>query len=64
MIFRVKTAIVSPKAIDNKPIHNKNILKTKIKSYGDETPDFPDKEMPKLGSNYICLVMILIGFVL
>ena len=33
-------------------------------TYGDEDSDFPDKEMPKLGSNYICLVIILIGFVL
>ena len=38
--------------------------KTKIKSYHDEFTDFHDKEIPKLGSNYTCLAVILVGFVL
>ena len=45
-------------------IYNKKILKTKIKSYGDESTDFSDKEIPKIGSNYNCLKVIVIDFVL
>ena len=40
------------------------LLKTKIKSCGDETIDLNNKEIYKVGSNYICLVVILIDFVL
>ena len=32
----------------------KKIVKTKLKSYGDEATDFHDKEMHKAGSNYAC----------
>ena len=32
-------------------IYNKNIWKTKIKSYGGEATDFHDSEVPKVGSN-------------
>ena len=39
-------------------------MKTKIKSYDDKTTDFHDKEMPKVDSTYICLVVILIDCVL
>ena len=35
-----------------------------MKSYGDESTDFPDKEIPKIGSNYNCLEVIVIAFVL
>ena len=35
-----------------------------MKSYGDESTDFPDKEIPKIGSNYNCLKVIVIAFVL
>ena len=38
------------------------ILKTKIKSYGDEATDFHDKEMPRAESTYTCLAVILILF--
>ena len=31
-----------------------------MKSYGDEARDFHDKEMPKVGYNYICLAVMLI----
>ena len=55
-IFEIKSAIV-----DSEPIHNKNLLKSKIK-YGDEVTDFHDKEMPKVGSIYTCLTVILIDF--
>ena len=32
-------------------------MKTKIKSHGDEVTYFYDKEIPKMGSNYTCLVV-------
>ena len=52
------------KEVDCKPIYNKKFLKTKITSYSDEATDFDDEEMPKVGSNYICLAVMLIDFVL
>ena len=39
------------KEFDSESIYNKKILKTKIKSNGDEATDFHDKEIPKKGSN-------------
>ena len=30
-----------------------------IKSYDDEATDFPDKEMPKVDSNYTCLAVVV-----
>ena len=52
------------KEFDSKPIYNKKFLKTKFKSYGDEARNFHYKEMPKVGSNYICLAVTLIDFIL
>ena len=52
-----KNLMVNPSTI-------KKFLKTKITSYGDTATDFHDDKMPKLSSNYICLVVILIDFVL
>ena len=46
------------------PIYNKKFLKTKMKSYSDETRNFHNKEVPKIGSNYTCLAVIFIDFVL
>ena len=43
-------------------MHNKKSLKNKIKCYGDESTDFHDKEVPKVGSNYTYLAVILIDF--
>ena len=34
------------------------ILKTKIKSYGDEVTDFYNKEIPKMDSNHTCLAVM------
>ena len=45
--------------IKKEPVYNKKLLKTKIKSYGDEATDFHDKEMPKAGSNHTCLALII-----
>ena len=50
------------KEFDCKPICDKKFLKTK--SYGDESIDFHDKVVPKVGSNYACLAVIIIYFVL
>ena len=46
------------KKIDSKPVYNKNCLKTKIKSRGDEVTDFYVKIIPKLDSNHTCLAVI------
>ena len=48
------------KEFDNKPVYNKNFVKTKIKSYGDEVTDFCDKEIPKVEFNHACLAVITI----
>ena len=42
---------------DSERVYNKKILKTKIKSHGDEVTNFSDKELPKVDSNYICFSM-------
>ena len=46
------------KEFDSEPVYNKKLLKTKIKSYGDEVIDFYDKEIPMVGSNDTCLAVI------
>ena len=46
------------KRFDSEPVYNKNYLKTKIKSYGDEVTDFYDKKIPKVNSNHTCLAVI------
>ena len=46
--------------IKKEPVYNKKLLKTKIKSYGEEATDFHDKEMFKASSNHICLAVITI----
>ena len=46
------------KKFDSGLAYNKNFLKTKIKSYGDEVTDFYGKETPKVESNHTCLAVI------
>ena len=46
------------KEFDSKPVYNKNILKTKVKSHGDEVTGFCDKEIPNVDSNNTCLAVI------
>ena len=41
--------------LHSEPVNNKNYLKTKIKSHGDEVTDFYNKKIPKLNSNHTCL---------
>ena len=38
-------------------VYNKNFLKTKINSHGDEVTDFSDKKISKVDSNHTCLVV-------
>ena len=45
------------KVFHSEPV-NKNFLKIKIKSHGDEVTDFYDKEIPKVDSNHTCLAVI------
>ena len=52
------------KEFENEPCYNKEYLKRKRKSHGDEVPDFYDKEIPKLDSNHTCLAVISLDFVL
>ena len=46
------------KEFDSEPVSNKNFLKTKIKSHGDEVTDFYNKEIWKADSSHTCLVVI------
>ena len=46
------------KEFDCKSFYDKKILKTKIKSYGDEATDFYDKKMPQVDSNHTYLAVI------
>ena len=43
---------------DNEPAYNKEFLKNKIKSHGDEVTDFHDKKIPEVDSSYTCLAVI------
>ena len=46
------------KNFDSELVYNKNYLKTKIKSHGDEVTDFYDKKFPQLDFNHTCLAVI------
>ena len=59
-----KVNYIMKKEFDSDSISIKKCLETKIKSCGDETTDFHDKKVPKVGSNYTCLAVIIIDFVL
>ena len=45
---------------DSEPSYYKKGLKTKIKSYNDETAHFHNKEMIKAGTDHTCLAVITI----
>ena len=46
ILFGIKSDIkIDIKKFDSEPVYNKNILKTKLKSHGDEVTDFYDKEI-------------------
>ena len=49
---------------DNKPLYNEKCLKAKIKSYnGKINTNFPINKIPREGSQFICLSVILIDSV-
>ena len=64
MVSGIKSVIVLRKNLIAIPSTIKKVLKTKIKSYGGKATDFHDKKIPKKDSNYTCLAVILIDFVL
>ena len=45
------------KEFESEPVYNKNLLKTKVKSYGNKVTDFDDKNF--LRWNLIILVMLV-----
>ena len=47
----IKSVLISKRNFYNKPLYDKNFLKTKIKSHGDKVTNFYDKEIPKADSN-------------
>ena len=52
------------KGFDSEPVYNEKYIKTKIKSYeGSINTDFHGDKVPKEGSQYICLSVILIDSV-
>ena len=53
-----KVSAYIKKEFDSEPVYNKEILKTKIKSHGDEVTDFYDKNIPKVDSVHTCLAVI------
>ena len=59
-----KVGADTKKEFDSEPVYNKNFLKTKIKSHGDEVTDFYGKTIPKANSNHSCLAVISLDFVL
>ena len=46
------------KEFDSEPVYNKEFLKAKIKSHGEEVTDFYDKKIPRVDSNQTCLSVI------
>ena len=43
---------------DSEPVYNKEFLKTKIKSHGDQVTNFYDKNIPKADPNHTCFAVI------
>ena len=62
--MRAKVPTINCTYFNCRFIYNKTFLKTKVRSYGDESPDLHEEEIPKVGSNYTYLAVILIDFVL
>ena len=52
------------KEFDSEPICDKELLRTKIKTYGGKAKDFHDKETPKGRASLYFLAVIPINFVL
>ena len=64
MTFGTKSVIALKKnSTVNSSIFTK-LLKTKIRSYGDEATDFQSRQIPETSSNYICWSVTLMDSVL
>ena len=64
MTFGTKSVIALKKnSTVNSSIFTK-LLKTKIRSYGDEATDFQSTQIPETSSNYICWSVTLMDSVL
>ena len=57
-IIRNKVSADIKEEFDSKSVYNKNFLKTKAKSHGNEVTDFYNKKIPNVDSNYTCLAVI------
>ena len=65
-IFLISKKVIPDieKKFDSKPVSNKNLLKTKIKSHGDKDSkflrftNFYDKEILKMNSNHTCVRIV------
>ena len=58
ILFGIKSVLILKKEFHSKPVYNEKILKTKIRSYGDEVTDFYNKEIHKVDSNHTCLAVV------
>ena len=56
--------LILKKEFDCESVYDKNLLKTKVKSFGDEVTDFYDKKILKVDSNYTYLAVISLDFAL
>ena len=45
------------KEFDSEPVYNKEFLKTKTNSHGNEVTDLYDKQIPKVDSNHTYLAV-------
>ena len=56
--IRGKLSTDIKKEFDIEPVYNKNDLKTKIRSHGNEVTEFYNKKVPKSDFNYTCSAVI------
>ena len=54
----IKSALVYKKEFDSEPVCNKEFLKTKIKSHGDEVTDFYDIFMTKTFQGWTLIILV------
>ena len=57
ILFGIKSVLIWKKWFVSEPIYNKEILKNKTKSHGNEVTDFYDKKVPKVDSIHYCLAV-------
>ena len=58
ILFEIKSALILKKNLIANLFTKKIFLKIKIRSFGDEVPDFYKKEIPKVDSSHTCLAVI------